>query len=136
MLATSESLESLNSSYSNHSTRKRKCIPQRSLRLSEELSTDDKFIQGIVNLDVYSVYQKNPELLFKNTPESMCKSNPSNTFGDQDFNASSVTTPAAPLISTGVIDMSDYRDTQGAPSVIWKKGTVSKKTPTIFTFRR
>ena len=140
MLATVQGLEldqghlehtkSLNNSFSNLGSAKkhRKMqIPQRAIPASAAVTADDKFVQGIVNLDVYSVYTKNPEsLLLKTSPScsslaSLASLNTSSQQQQQQAvaieppSSSTITTSntstatASPLISSGIIDMSQFK---------------------------
>ncbi|KAJ3321141.1 hypothetical protein HDV06_004594 [Boothiomyces sp. JEL0866] len=69
---------------------KRKSTPSRSL--SNINNTDEKYLQGIVTLDVYSVYKDNPKMLLSRTEKK-----------DLPF------------------DLSNFKNTRGAPEVVWKK---------------
>jgi hypothetical protein len=106
--------------YNNRiSFKKRKTIPQRAIPNQSAANSEDKFVQGIVNLDVYSIYTKNPELLLKrsaigsslsaistenNTPTMISSS----VFEANNNNTLNSNTPS-PLISSGVIDMSQFK---------------------------
>ena len=97
------------------SFKKRKTIPQRAIPATT--NAEDKFVQGIVNLDVYSVYAKNPELLLKcsgiNSTPSTCFSNNTNPTISPSFDVNNNSllnsSTSSPLISSGVIDMAQFR---------------------------
>jgi hypothetical protein len=73
----------------------RKAVPNRSISVPS--SAEEKYLQGIVNLDVYKEYLANPKSLIILKP----KKEPTRTF-----------------------DFSNYKNTKGAPMVVWKKGGV------------
>lgn len=70
---------------------KRKSIPKRSV--ISPSTKEEKFLQGIVKLDVFKEYLQNPRLLANPKREKEMK-----------------------------FDFSRYKNTVGAPIVVWKKG--------------
>ncbi|KAJ3268173.1 hypothetical protein HDV01_003356 [Terramyces sp. JEL0728] len=77
---------------------KRKSTPSRSL--SHINSTDEKYLQGIVTLDVYSVYRDNPQMLLNRAEKKELP-----------------------------FDLANFKNTRGAPEVVWKKGGVLDISP-------
>lgn len=113
MLATVYNLDE-NQPISSCSRKRKTSVPQRSLLVSNKLSDDDKFIQGIVNLDVYSIYAENPEKLLKVRPlESSKRASSKSCFDANTPSPTQSTTScqplASPLISSGIIDMSAFK---------------------------
>jgi hypothetical protein len=77
--------------------KKRKSVPLRSI--PQTFCAAQKLMEGIVQLDVYNAYLANPSTLLTSNP-----------------------TPKPSPTSHFKIDLSRYKNTHGAPTVVWKKG--------------
>ncbi|KAJ3356951.1 Transcriptional adapter ada2 [Kappamyces sp. JEL0680] len=101
-------------------SKKRKTSPPvRSVLIPNQLSEDEKLLQGICKLDVYSVYTTHPEQLLRRVASSASLGSNSGSLSDCKSDDSSEA--MTPLISSGLIDMAAFKNTSGAPTVIWKK---------------
>lgn len=90
----------------------RKSEPHRSIRT---LGSDDRTVQKIIKLDVYSLFLHNPKLLLQavSSPIILAKPMPA---------VLSVTKPLPHLqdFATAHYNIEEYQNTQGAPPVAWK----------------
>ena len=93
--------------------RKRKSKPSRSIQ--QVTTVEEKYIQGVVKLDVYTQYLKNPSTLLDMPIKE----------DEVERREKIVASPKKPKpLDTDLpkLDLSSYRNTRNAPSVIWKKG--------------
>ena len=93
--------------------RKRKSKPYRSY---QQLSTsEEKYLEGVIKLDVYAQYLSNPSVLLLNTVSVIKQVQPRP-------NPISPKKPKTLDLDLPKLDLSSYRNTKNAPQVVWKKG--------------
>ncbi|KAI8894531.1 hypothetical protein BC833DRAFT_568261 [Globomyces pollinis-pini] len=102
---------------------KRKAIPFRSVKTLA--NKDDKFVEGIVNLDVYSIYMKNPQNLLPSSTKVKCFSS-----------ITPVTLVGFESTNTSTFNADEYKNTKGAPDVVWKKGSMLKISPDVEDYNK
>ena len=99
--------------------RKRKSKPMRSYQ--QPLTCEDKYLEGVVKLDVYSQYLANPSTLLDTRP---IKNVPARSPNLSTPKASRQQQQCILIDNSDLskLDLSNYRNTKNAPSIVWKKG--------------